>query len=93
MRLKIFLFIILSFICSSHLFANENKSFSLPKENWGVVVDLSGFSVINNSFGNNGNERDITIEAGVEYYLKVTYNVYASNTATSLTLNIENTAN
>ena len=64
MRLKIFLFIILSFICSSHLFANENKSFSLPKENWGVVVDLSGFSVINNSFGNNGNERDITIEAG-----------------------------
>ena len=33
------------------------------------------------------------LEAGVEYYLKVTYNVYASNTATSLTLNIQNTAN
>jgi hypothetical protein len=33
------------------------------------------------------------LEAGVEYYLKITYNVYASNTATSLTLNIQNTAN
>ena len=32
-------------------------------------------------------------QAGVEYYLKITYNVYASNTATSLTLNIQNTAN
>ena len=38
-------------------------------------------------------EIGIGLEAGVEYYLKITYNVYASNTATSLTLNIQNTAN
>ena len=31
--------------------------------------------------------------AGVEYYVKVTYTVYSSNTATSLTFNFENTAN
>ena len=36
---------------------------------------------------------EYNLEAGVEYYIKVTYSVYSSNTATSLTLNIENTAN
>ena len=35
---------------------------------------------------------EYALEAGVEYYLKVTYNVYSSNTATSLTLNIQNVA-
>lgn len=64
MTLKKVLFVMFSFICSSLLFCNENMSFSLPKENWGVTVDLSGFSVLGNSFGADGIERDISIEAG-----------------------------
>lgn len=64
MTLRKLLFVIFSFIYSSFLFCNENMSFSLPKENWGVTVDLSGFSVSGNSFGTNGLERDIAIEAG-----------------------------
>ena len=35
---------------------------------------------------------EYALEAGVEYYIKLTYNVYSSNTATSLTLNIQNVA-
>ena len=35
---------------------------------------------------------ECALEAGTEYYLKVTYNVYSSNTATSLTLNVEKAA-
>lgn len=35
---------------------------------------------------------ECALETGVEYYVKVTYNIYSSNTATSLKLHIENTA-
>lgn len=64
MILRILLFAAFTFIYSSFLFCNENMSFSLPKENWGVTADLSGFSIAGNSFGANGKERDITLEAG-----------------------------
>ncbi len=64
MKWKIFLVVILNFIYSSQLFCDENVSFSLPRKDWGVSVNLSGFSVTQNIFGVDGNERDITIEAG-----------------------------
>ena len=35
---------------------------------------------------------ECALETGVEYYVKVTYDIYSSNTATSLKLHIENTA-
>ena len=64
MKWKIFLVVILNFIYSSQLFCDENVFFSLPRKDWGVSVNLSGFSVTQNIFGVDGNERDITIEAG-----------------------------
>lgn len=64
MILRTILFITFGFIYSSFLFCNENVSFSLPKEDWGVTVDLSGFSVSGNSFGTDGRERNVTIQAG-----------------------------
>lgn len=64
MILRILLFITFGFIYSSFLYCNENVSFSLPKEDWGVTADLSGFSVLESSFGAGGLERDIAIEAG-----------------------------
>ena len=64
MKLKVFLFVILNFIYSSQLFCGENVSFSLPKKDWGITVNLSGFCVKQNIFGVGKSERDITIEAG-----------------------------